>query len=305
MTIKQLYYLTVAARAKSYSQAAQLLNINARSLRAALSELEAELGIEFFAAGQKTVQLTEAGKMFVVKAEKALAHFGNLKALVPERLYFQHNSLPGQKVFSNPACIESLVGALLDELYDMYPQIPLVLQEKRHETIFEAVAAETEAMGIVTIASSYFEQNFCSRYKTRLSWETLQLDEIVALVSDKSPLAHKSSLSLAEYLTYPLALNDHFSFEWMQELGIKLLQSLSVCLYSSNIELIWQFIAANQAVGFQVRSISAAEAQNRHMVTLPFKEKPTLMLITCQAKNHQPTLAENVLINALRNKVNN
>lgn len=303
MTIKKLYYFIVTAKAGSFGRAAQLLNINARSLRIALKELESTLGFALFRDEHKAIQMTENGKMFVVKAEKALLDFGALKALVPEKDYFRRTPQPAQSIFCNPACMETMVGPLVDELYDCYPKIPLVLQEKSHETIFEALVANPQALGVVTIASDYFEQAFRGQYKGILEWETLCLEEIMAVVSERSPLAHRSSIPLAEYLTYPLALNGHFVFEWMTDLGIKLPQNLSICLSSSNRELLWQFIAADRAVGFLVTFFSAQEALGKRLVTVPFKERPSLMLMTIQAKEHQPTLAENILIHALRSKI--
>lgn len=303
MTIKQLYYFTVTAKAGSFGRAAELLDINARSLRIALKELESTLGFALFREEHKTLQMTDNGKMFVTKAEKALLDFGALKALVPENDHFTHTAQPAQSIFSNPACMEAMVGPLVSELYDRYPQIPLVLQEKSHETIFEALAANPQALGIVTIASDYFAQTFRRQYKGSLEWETLCLEEIMAVVSDKSPLAHRSSIPLAEYLTYPLALNGHFEFEWMKDLGIALPQALSICLSSSNLELLWQFIAADRAVGFVATYLSGQRFLGKHLVTVPFKERPSLMLMTIQAKEHQPTLAENILIHALRSKI--
>ena len=72
MQLQQMRYVLAAAEKKSFSAAAKSLFISQPSLSQQIGNLEKELGIPLFIRHSKSVTLTDAGKQFVILAQRIL-----------------------------------------------------------------------------------------------------------------------------------------------------------------------------------------------------------------------------------------
>lgn len=63
MELYQLRYFSVIAKQKSYTKAAEILNVTQPTLSIAVKKLEAEMGVTLFTKDGKTTVLSEAGKI--------------------------------------------------------------------------------------------------------------------------------------------------------------------------------------------------------------------------------------------------
>jgi DNA-binding transcriptional LysR family regulator len=72
VTLQQLTYFLAAAAHGSFSAAAQTLHMAQPSLSEQVRRLEAELGVALFARAGRRLELTEAGRLLVPRAERTL-----------------------------------------------------------------------------------------------------------------------------------------------------------------------------------------------------------------------------------------
>ena len=77
MQLQQMRYVLAAAEKKSFSAAAKSLFISQPSLSQQIGNLEKELGIPLFIRHSKSVTLTDAGKQFVIQAQRILNQVEN------------------------------------------------------------------------------------------------------------------------------------------------------------------------------------------------------------------------------------
>src|SRR5690554_1242768 len=72
MEIRQLQYALQIAKDMNFSRAAEKLHIAQPSLSQQLSKLEKEIGVLLFQRNTNSVELTNAGNIFVEKAQKVI-----------------------------------------------------------------------------------------------------------------------------------------------------------------------------------------------------------------------------------------
>ena len=81
-TVQQLVYFLASVEQKSFAAAAQSLYIAQPSLSDQVKRLENTLGVVLFTRTNRTLQLTDAGRMLVPWAEKVLTDVRELSAAV-------------------------------------------------------------------------------------------------------------------------------------------------------------------------------------------------------------------------------
>lgn len=79
MDIKDLEYIVQIAKTHSFSKAANNLYVSQPALSQAVKRLEKYLNLDLFFRNKNYVDITEAGKFFVEKAEKILENFYSLE----------------------------------------------------------------------------------------------------------------------------------------------------------------------------------------------------------------------------------
>lgn len=84
MDLRQFAYVVAVADHGSFTRAATSLHMAQPSLSQAVRTLEAELGVELFHRGTRSVRLTAAGAAFVVPARQALRDAATARAVVDE-----------------------------------------------------------------------------------------------------------------------------------------------------------------------------------------------------------------------------
>lgn len=83
-TVQQLHYFVAAVKHGSLSAAADAVHIAQPSLSEQVRRLERSLGVVLFTRTNRRLQLTEAGRLVLPRAERVLAEMEELTASVRE-----------------------------------------------------------------------------------------------------------------------------------------------------------------------------------------------------------------------------
>jgi LysR family hydrogen peroxide-inducible transcriptional activator len=79
MEFRQLLYVVQIATEKSFSRAADKLHIAQPSLSQQIAKLEKEIGVVLFHRNSSSVELTQAGTLFVERSQFIIDHMEQLK----------------------------------------------------------------------------------------------------------------------------------------------------------------------------------------------------------------------------------
>lgn len=126
MDLRQLRYFVAVARERSFTRAAQLLNIAQPPLSRQIQSLEDELGVALLIRNSRPVRLTEAGRLFYEQSLQVLGRVEQMRAAT-RRVGLNQNS-----VLSIGFVASTLYGglpSLLRKLRQQAPEIEIQVLE--------------------------------------------------------------------------------------------------------------------------------------------------------------------------------
>ncbi|MBY0368769.1 MAG: hydrogen peroxide-inducible genes activator [Proteobacteria bacterium] len=126
MTLTELRYIVAVARERHFGRAAEACFVSQPTLSVAIKKLEEELDLKIFERGGSEVTVTPLGEEIVRQAQSVLDQAGAIKEIAKRG----KDPLAGALRFG---LIYTIGPYLLPELVrhtiDLYPQMPLMLQE--------------------------------------------------------------------------------------------------------------------------------------------------------------------------------
>lgn len=139
ITQRQLEYFVASGEAGSISAAAERIHVSSPSISAAITHMEAELGIQLFIRHHaQGISLTAVGRQVMQEAKLILEQMSNLYTIASESL----NSVRGPL---RVGCLESLAPMITPELVfgfgRAFPGVRLTQAEGNHEELLENCAA--------------------------------------------------------------------------------------------------------------------------------------------------------------------
>jgi LysR family hydrogen peroxide-inducible transcriptional activator len=126
MTLTELKYIVAVARHKHFGHAAEACFVAQPTLSVAIKKLEDELGVIIFERGGTEISMTPLGSQIVAQAERVLEQTASIKEIAkqnkdplagPFRLGIIYTVAP------------YLLPALVKNMIEQVPQMPLILQE--------------------------------------------------------------------------------------------------------------------------------------------------------------------------------
>lgn len=126
MELRHLHYFLKIAETSSFTQAATALRVTQPTLSHQIKQLEQEIGTPLFDRIGRTIQITEAGRIFRSHAQRALQELESGLATVTELdgLMRGHLRIGVFRSFGN-----SLLPAVLAEFYRAHPRVRVSMQQ--------------------------------------------------------------------------------------------------------------------------------------------------------------------------------
>jgi DNA-binding transcriptional LysR family regulator len=282
-----LRYFAAVARHRSIREAAEELHIAQSALSRQIHKLEDEFGVPLFQRHARGIELTSAGEIFLRHARSSLRQV--------ERVRSELDALKGlRRGTVNIQSIESLVQHLLPRAIarfsERHPGISFDVTIDGSDHVIAAVREGRTDIGIAFYSPA--ERDLTTIFKIR--------EPLVALMSAGHPLATKPRISLAESMTYPIALPARNTGSRIlidvacKAAGI----AIAPVLESNSIQLKVHFVHVNHGITFLSRLSAWDSLRAGELVAVPIRDRivnsATIDAIT-HASRQLPIAAEEFL----------
>jgi LysR family transcriptional regulator, nitrogen assimilation regulatory protein len=151
MNLTQLRYFVAVARRRNLSRAAAELRIAQPAISRQLKLLEAELDTELLSRHHRGVELTDAGRLFLERAEVQILGFDQLRSDFRELSFAPSGHL---RIGSPPALTRHLMRGPTKKFLAHYPRTTLEIRENINDQLVRAVLTENLDMAIASTLTS-------------------------------------------------------------------------------------------------------------------------------------------------------
>jgi Transcriptional regulator len=274
MELRQLQYVIQIAIEKNFSRAAEKLHIAQPSLSQQLSKLEQELGVLLFRRTTNSVELTQAGQVFVDKSQSILDAIEQLKQEMDDMAQMKRGRLV---VGTLPITGSHILPLVLPIFGEQYPQIEVVLVEDTTVKLEQLTANGGTDISLLTLP--LVDQT--------LEWEPLMEEEICLAVPPSHRLAErKDEIAIEELREEPfVGLKKGQGF---RQILVNLCQQAgftpNIVFESSNIETVQSLIAGGMGITFVPKMLTRAAGGDFVPVYLSLKSRPSRTLIIASRK---------------------
>ena len=191
MDLRQLRHFVAVAEEGHFSRAAVRTNIVQSALSTSIRRLEEELGARLFVRTTRQVQLTEAGRVLLAKAQTLLELASEARAAVAEVAGLERGSLrlgaaPNIAVFMD-------LPALVSTFHDRYPGIEIHLSQGGSAQLLEQLRARELDLAILGICDPHPD----------ISTVPIASQPMVLVCAPGHELARPSEIALGELQAYP------------------------------------------------------------------------------------------------------
>ncbi|MBR2534047.1 MAG: LysR family transcriptional regulator [Erysipelotrichaceae bacterium] len=153
MELRQLRYFLAVKDTKKISSAADLLHVTQPTLSISIQHLEEELGVSLFVRNNKGLQLTEAGEVFSIHAEKILKR---VNTAISEMNKYRY-STPLEIGIPSVSC-EMVYKLIYQDFQKRYPQIPFTVSNVLSSEAIEKVLDDEMEVGFCIVRKGLPEE---------------------------------------------------------------------------------------------------------------------------------------------------
>lgn len=248
MNLKQLKYVLVLANERSFSKAADILNISQPSLSQYIKKIEKQVGIELFERANGHVRLTDAGEIYLNTGRKILDLEHQMQNQLQE---VAENKRGSVIVGTTPFRSVTMMPRVVAEFKQLYPGMQVVVDERGTHELLEAAERGEFDLCVVTLPVN--ERMF--------HYDIVVEEEVFVAVQNESKFDRKLSekavsMSGRKYPAVNVDLLNHESFVMLTETQIMQNKLQDLCV-DYHLEL---------QVAAVVRSLEAQSAMVREGV---------------------------------------
>lgn len=198
MDLRQLRYFLAVAEEKHFGRAARSLNIVQPALSMQIRGLEEELGGALFRRTSRSVELTEAGEVFLTEARRTLEQAEFTRRSVERALRGETGTVrigfAGNAIFS---------GKLLGDLRlfrKKYPDVEMIIQEVGPQQQVDAILSGQQDIG--------YTPDHSKTVTTGINVQRIGDWEMLVALLDEHPLSAHPRITLDMLAGEPLILYD-------------------------------------------------------------------------------------------------
>lgn len=148
MDIRQLEYFVQAARLNSFSRAAESLYITQPTISKMIRNLETELGADLFYREGKSIRLTDAGELLLVKAQNIVESFASLSSELDSLRNLKRGHI---RIGLPPMVGASFFPAVIGEFHRKYPEVKIRLHEDGAKKVEDDVESGLLDIGAIVL----------------------------------------------------------------------------------------------------------------------------------------------------------
>lgn len=237
MDIKHLKYFVEVARQKSFSKAASVNFVSQSTVSKMIKDLETELGVGLLKRNSKYVDLTDAGGLFFLQAEKTVEMFDHIIESFQDSLTYGQGKIA---IGLPPITAATEFAGLLGRFGKAFPQIEMTLFEYGSKKVELGIQDGSLDVGVVcspTINELYERIPFSK-------------DPLQVIVHNSHPLSAKTAIGFAELSeeSFVLYRTDFSLYDEIIHRCRSAGFAPHIILETSQRELMTQIVAANLGV---------------------------------------------------------
>ncbi|MEF2245015.1 MULTISPECIES: LysR family transcriptional regulator [unclassified Paenibacillus] len=293
MEFRQLQYVIQIAKDHNFSRAAEKLHIAQPSLSQQLSKLEQELGLLLFRRTTNSVELTQAGQVFVERAQQIIDTIEQLKQEMDDMAQMRRGRLV---VGTLPITGAHVLPLVLPVFGEKYPQIEVVLVEETTAKLEQLTASGGTDISLLSLPL----------IDASLSWTPYMEEEICLAVPPAHPLAQRNeAVPIAELSDEPfIGLKRGQGFRqitvgYCLEAGF----NPQIVFESSNIETVQSLVAGGMGIAFVPKMLTRAAGSDFTPVYLPLLPRPSRTLVVASRKGRYLSKAAEAFIHTLNETI--
>ena len=194
MGIRQLRYFVSVAEAKSFTKAADLLQVAQPAVGMQIRKLEEELGVKLLVRHSRGVETTEAGAVLMARAVPFLQQFNQICQEVSDI----GSEVSGPVSLGVTKTVMHLAAAqLVKACREKYPAVDLVLTEVMSEEVVRSLIDHSLDLGL----------GFSPEEDPALVKLPLAIESLFFAAPPGHPAANGSKITLREALAYELVVS--------------------------------------------------------------------------------------------------
>lgn len=193
MELRHLRYFVAVAEELHFGRAAARLMIVQPSLSQQIQQLEDELGFPLLKRTKRSVELTDAGKVFLAEAQQILAQVQEAKRAARRANLGEVGRLAIGYISSSTY---DLLPMMLRAYRDHFPAVEVVLRELTTQEQVRALEANVIQVGLLRLPIN----------SPLLNAEVVRREPIVSVLPEKHPLAAQERIVVSQLANEPFVL---------------------------------------------------------------------------------------------------
>ena len=213
MELRHLRYFVAVAEELHFGRAATRLFIVQPSLSQQIRQLEDELGFPLLKRTKRSVELTDAGRVFLIEAQRILAQVQEAKHAAQRAYRGEIGRLVIGYISSSTY---DLLPMMLSAYRERFPHVDVALRELTTQEQLRALEEESIQVGLLRLPIN----------DPMIHVEVVRREPIVCVLPEAHPLAKHARI------TVPLLANEPFVLQSRQRGGGYYAQLMNLCLTS-------------------------------------------------------------------------
>ncbi|MGA7799978.1 MAG: selenium metabolism-associated LysR family transcriptional regulator [Gammaproteobacteria bacterium] len=269
MADRRLQVFHTVARLLSFTKAAESLHMTQPAVTFQVRQLEEHFNTRLFDRTHNRISLTEAGKRVYEYADRIFELYSEMENSVREMT----GEISGVLIMGASTTIaEYMLPALLGDFKHKYPEVNVHLKVSNTDGIVHMVENNVIDLGVVEAPVT----------NKNLVVEVCRMDQLVAVVPPKHPLARHQTVGIAQLLEYPYICREEGSgtreviSEYFLSSGVNV-SDVTVCMELGSPEAIKGAVEAGMGVSIVSRATILKELQLGSLVAInldPPLERP-------------------------------